>query len=103
MDSAEFTYWMGYFGIEPWGEEWLQTGNVCQMIYAANAGPRSKRTVPDDWVYRPLAPKRRKKQTAEEMREIFDMIGASMASAAPGTNYERICQQTQYPALRQRG
>lgn len=70
IDSAEFTYWMAYYGIEPWGDDWLQTGLIVSKIH--NCVPGRKRTQmlkPSDVI--PITYKRMERQTSDEIRGVM--------------------------------
>lgn len=42
MSSRQFEEWMAYFGIEPFGDEWLRTGTLASMIANANRNIEEK-------------------------------------------------------------
>lgn len=51
--------WMAFFELEPWGQEWLQTGTIASMIVNMQRDPKKSEPVaPTDFIpgYRPPKP-----------------------------------------------
>ena len=51
-DSREFTEWMAYYLVEPWGHEsdWLRTGRTCEVVASVFGGKGGKKLEPSDFV-----------------------------------------------------
>jgi hypothetical protein len=59
MDSLEFSEWMAYYGIEPFGQERdnLHAGIVAKAIYDVNQDPKKRRDIsPADFIAREKEP-----------------------------------------------
>lgn len=69
ISSDEFTYWQAMFGLDPWGEDWMQTGTIAALMCNQNRARGAPAVKPDDFVFRPL--KRKKKQSPEDMQAVF--------------------------------
>lgn len=59
MDAREFQEWQEYYRLEPWGDDWMQTG----LIVSSNANLWSKRK------YKPeqFIPRAKQRKTPEQM------------------------------------
>jgi hypothetical protein len=69
MSSAELTWWMAYYQLEPFGEPWLRTGVIASTIAnAATAGGTPLR--PSDFM--PVAPEKTSEE--DERRRIVSQI-----------------------------
>lgn len=84
MSAAELAEWLAFYRIEPFGEPWRQTGEVCAMIGNANGGKRGggKFSFHDFLPIRPLIRHTfgAVRQTGKQMLAIF----RSMAVSAKG-------------------
>lgn len=38
ISVEQFDEWKGFYQLEPWGEEWMQTGFICASIFTAMTG-----------------------------------------------------------------
>lgn len=77
MDSAEFTEWIAYYSIEPFGEEWAQAGMISSTIANAARDPKKKKEpfMPDDFM---PGKKSVKRPTANELLDKVKMINRMM-------------------------
>jgi len=74
MSAAELAEWQAFYRVEPFGEAWQQTGQICAMIGNAAGGKRGggKFAARDFWPVRPLI--QTKRQTAGQILSVFKML-----------------------------
>lgn len=73
MSAAEYRLWQARELIDPLPDPWLQTGQVCASVLA----PHSRR-VPNPGDFIPRSDLRSRRQTPEQIRDAFTLIGASI-------------------------
>lgn len=70
VDAVEFRNWQLYAEIEPFGQDWLQTGMICMLVAAANSGKKGRKWKPEDFM--PITKRATiRRQTSEEMQQIL--------------------------------
>ena len=71
MTSTELAEWMAFYCVEPFGDEWKQTGLLCSMVGNAAGGKRGGR----QFTYRDFLPVKPiyqvVRQTGKQMLAIF--------------------------------
>jgi hypothetical protein len=81
--SEEFTYWLAYYRLEPWGEERadLRMAILDSLFYNANRGKGSGSKKPKDFM---LDFERNEQQSVEEMMLTCQMIAAANTKPPDG-------------------
>lgn len=66
MPASEFTEWMAFFEIEPFGpmRDNLHSGQIASLIYNTNRRKNAPPKTPGDFIYKDLD-SRREEETAE--------------------------------------
>lgn len=82
MSASELSEWLAFYRVEPFGEPWRATGEVCAMIGNANGGKRGggKFSFHDFLPIRPLI-----RHTVSAMRQTgAQMLAIFRSLAVPG-------------------
>ena len=74
MTPRQFSEWLEYYSLQPWGDDWLQTGVIAStvknnivMALCANGGEKVKQSDlsdPEDFVPNRKKPKKKKSMKA---------------------------------------
>lgn len=81
MTAAEFTDWQAFYRVEPFGDEWRQTGEICAMVGNAAGGKRNGGSfTPRDFL--PIKPLLKHiyagcKQTGAQMLAAFKLLAVA--------------------------
>lgn len=76
MDSREFSEWMAYYKMEPFGQDRGDIGHAITASVVANANaPKGKKFTPMDFL--PRRKQKKRQMTEQEMRRIFDHAAKS--------------------------
>lgn len=92
IDSREFSEWMAYFELQPFGDECTEMnfGMVCSVIVNAFSAKGAKAAKPTDFMLSKLMNK--EPQTAEQMEAMLDQFTEQhpqlMAKADDGGNID---------------
>lgn len=76
MSSREFTEWMAYAALEPFGEERadLRSAQIAALIANANRDPKKKPTPFKPAEFMLFRDQEKEAPTSEEMRDKFDAL-----------------------------
>jgi hypothetical protein len=50
MTARQFAEWVAYYGIEPFGEDWKQTGEIASLLYNAHRSSDARASTPADFM-----------------------------------------------------
>jgi hypothetical protein len=70
MSVDQLYGWMGYYQLEPWGDEWLRDAMSMAQFASAHRSKGSPRRKPDDFM-----PVPKRTQTPEQIVAAFRAIG----------------------------
>lgn len=78
VDSKDITDYIAYYQIEPFGveQDFLQSGIVASTIANVNRGKNTQPFKPSDFVPSSFKAKISKKQSAEDIKFIFEQMAA---------------------------
>ncbi len=76
-DSAELQEWLHYYQVEPYGQQWLQTGRICSTLDACH---RTKGQVNPPSHYMPVK-RRLQPQDPRVMKATMDLAEKSFNRA----------------------
>ncbi len=77
VDSVELSEWQHYYQIEPYGQEWLQTGRICSTLDACH---RTKGQVNPPAHYMPIK-RRLRQQNPTMMKATMELAAKSFNRA----------------------
>jgi hypothetical protein len=63
MEADEYRKWMGFYLLEPFGDEWRQTAKLCQIV----ANTQGNKTKENEFMPTEMS----REQSAEEMEQVL--------------------------------
>lgn len=78
MDSAEFTEWMAFYDLEPFGDDWRRTGQIASILHNVHRKETAEAVTAE--AYMPLrAPEAEAPaQTGQQVLTIFRALAAQV-------------------------
>jgi len=77
MSSAQISEWMAYYNLEPFGDDWRQTGVVAGVIANVNRDAKKKRRPYEPEDFMPITKRQEQAQSPEILLAKARMITAA--------------------------